>query len=188
MASIATNEIKPGAKLIIDGDPYNVINNEGVKPGKGQAFNRIKMKNIKTGRVIEKTFKSGESLERADIQEIEVTFLYSDGDYWFFMDQAYEQHSASGSAIEDAQKWLKEESECMLVLWNGTVISVTPENFVELEVIECEPAVKGDTVSGALKTATVETQAEVKVPLFIEKGDFLKIDTRTGEYVSRVKN
>lgn len=187
MASISTNDIKSGSKLLIDGDPYNVINNEAVKPGKGQAFNRIKMRNLKTSRVVEKTFKSGESFELADILEKSVSFLYEDGQLWHFMDEQYEQVEASSTAVGETAKWLKEEDQCMILLWNESPISVTAENFVELKVKECEPGVKGDTVSGAMKMAQVETGASIKVPLFINKGDVLKIDTRTGEYVSRVK-
>ena len=187
MASISTGDIKSGSKLLIDGDPYNVINNEAVKPGKGQAFNRIKMRNIKTGRVVEKTFKSGETIELADILEKAVSFLYEDGQHWHFMDDQYEQVEADSAVVGETAKWLKEEDKCMILLWNESPISVTAENFVELEVTECEPGVKGDTVSGAMKIATVETGAQIKVPLFIDRGDVLKIDTRTGEYVSRVK-
>ncbi len=188
MASVLSNDVKSGAKLLIDGDPFHVINNEGVKPGKGQAFNRIKIRNLKTNRVVEKTFKSGESIELADVEEKGVSFLYDDGETWHFMDSNYEQVEAPKESVADTAFWLKEEAECTLLLWNGRVISVTPENFVELEVTECEPGVKGDTVSGAMKIAKVQTGAEVKVPLFINQEDIIKIDTRTGEYVSRVKS
>ncbi|MBM4211505.1 MAG: elongation factor P [Gammaproteobacteria bacterium] len=188
MASISTGDIKSGSKLLIDGDPYNVINNEAVKPGKGQAFNRIKIRNLKTGRVVEKTFKSGETVEVANIEEKSVSFLYADGQYWHFMDEAFEQVSANEVVVGETAKWLKEETRCMMLLWNEAPIALTAENFVELEVTECEPGIKGDTVSGAMKVATVETGAQIRVPLFIERGNKLKIDTRTGEYVSRVKS
>ena len=188
MASISSNDVKSGTKLLIDKDPYHVISVEGVKPGKGQAFNRIKIRNLKTNRVVDKTFKSGDSIELADVQELDVSFLYDDGETWHFMDPNYEQIEASKEVVGENAKWLVEESTCTLLLWDGQPLFITPENFVELTVTECEPGVRGDTVSGAMKVAVVETGAEVKVPLFVDRGDKLKIDTRNGEYVSRVKD
>ena len=186
MGNYSTNEFKNGLKLIIDGDPCNIVENEVVKPGKGQAFNRVRLKNLKTGRVWEKTFKSGESVEAADVVDTDMEYLYSDGEFWYFMDpETFEQTPASSEAVADCQKWLKEQDKCVVTLWNGAPLVVTPPNFVELPVSETDPGLKGDTAQGGTKPATLSTGAVVKVPLFIEEGDILKIDTRSGEYVSR---
>ncbi len=186
MASYSTNEFKSGLKVMVDGDPCSIIENEFVKPGKGQAFNRVKIRNLKTGRVLEKTYRSGESLEAADVMEVDLQYLYTDGEFWHFMDQkTFEQQAADANAVGDAAKWLKEEDVCTVTLYNGTPLSVTPPNFVELEVTETDPGLKGDTAQGGTKPATMSTGAVVRVPLFVNVGDVLKIDTRTGEYVSR---
>jgi elongation factor P len=188
MATYSTNEFKSGLKLMIDGDPFSVLENEFVKPGKGQAFNRVKLRNLKTGRVLERTYKSGESVEGADVIELDLQYLYNDGDMWHFMDTGtYEQYAADATAVIDAAQWLKGEETCTVTLWNGSPLSVLPPNFVNLAITETDPGVRGDTASGGSKPATLETGAVVKVPLFIETGEVLKIDTRTGEYVSRVK-
>ncbi len=188
MATYSTNEFRGGLKIMIDGDPCSIIENEFVKPGKGQAFNRVKIRNLKTGRVIERTFKSGESVEGADVLDIELQYLYSDGEFWHFMDQgSYEQHAADATAVGDAAKWLKEQDVCEVTLWNGTPLAVTPPNFVMLKVTDTDPGVRGDTSGGGGKPATLETGAVVRVPLFIDIGETLKIDTRTGEYVARAK-
>ena len=189
MASYSTNEFKGGLKVMIDGDPCSVMENEFVKPGKGQAFNRVKLRNLKTGRVIERTFKSGDSVEGADVMEMELQYLYSDGEVWNFMDeQSFEQYTADGNVVGDAANWLKEQDNATVTLWNDVPISVQPPNFVVLEVTETEPGVRGDTASGANKPATVETGATVRVPLFVEQGELIKVDTRKGEYVSRAKD
>lgn len=186
MATYSTNEFKTGLKIMLDGDPCNITENILVKPGKGQAFNRIKAKNLKTGRTLEKTFKTTESVEAADVEECNVEFLYSDGEFWHFMEpDSFEQHAADATAVGDSANWLKGQEACIMTLWNGAPLSITPPNFVELAVSETEPGLKGDTAQGATKPATLETGAEVKVPLFVDQGDILKIDTRTGEYVSR---
>jgi elongation factor P len=188
MASYSTNEFRGGLKIMLDGDPCAIIENEFVKPGKGQAFNRVKIRNLKTGRVIERTFKSGESVEAADVMDTELQYLYSDGEFWHFMDpDSYEQLAADANAVGDAAKWLKEQDLCEITLWNGAPLVVTPPNFVILTVTETDPGVRGDTSGGGGKPATLETGAVVRVPLFIEIGDALKIDTRTGEYVSRAR-
>jgi len=188
MASYTTNEFRSGLKVMLDDDPCAIIENEFVKPGKGQAFNRVKLRNLKTGRVVERTFKSGESLEAADVVEATLQYLYNDGSEWHFMnEESYEQYSASRDTVGDAANWLKEQDVCLVTLWNGVPILVVPPNFVNLAVTSTDPGVRGDTASGATKPATVETGATIKVPLFIEEGELLKIDTRTGEYVSRVK-
>jgi elongation factor P len=188
MASYNTSEFKSGLKIMLDGEPYNIVENEFVKPGKGQAFNRVKVKNLKNGRVVEKTFKSGEKVEAADVMDTEMQYLYNDGEYFHFMDEAsYEQVQADAVAVGDNSQWLKEQDVCNVILWNGQPISIEPPNFVVLAVSETDPGLKGDTAQGGVKPATLETGAVVRVPLFIEIGDILKIDTRTGEYVSRAK-
>ncbi len=188
MPNINTNEFRAGLKLMIDGDPCSIIENEFVKPGKGQAFVRAKFRNLRSGRVIERTFKSGESVEAADVLEVSLQFIYSDGDMFHFMDEAtFEQHAATADAVAGAARWLKEQDACTITLWNGTPIAVSPPNFVTLRITETEPGVRGDTASGATKPATVETGTVIKVPLFIEPGELVKIDTRTGEYVSRAR-
>ncbi|MEE3003782.1 MAG: elongation factor P [Pseudomonadota bacterium] len=187
MASYSTNEFRSGLKLILDGDPCNIIENEIVKPGKGQAFNRVKLRNLITGRVLEKTFKSGESVTAADVMETDMVYLYTDGSEFHFMNQTtFEQISMNIDLVSDAKKWIKEQDICVVTLWNDNPISIMPPNFVTLKVVECEPGIKGDTVTGGSKNATLETGTEIKVPLFVETGDILKIDTRTGEYMSRV--
>ena len=189
MASYSTNEFKGGLKIMLDGDPYAIVENEFVKPGKGQAFNRVKVRNLKTGRVIERTFKSGDSVEGADVLDVEMQYLYTDGEFWYFMDnQSFEQVSADAAAVGDNAKWLKEQDVCQLTLWNGTPISVSPPNFVELQISETDPGVRGDTSGGGGKPATLETGAVVRVPLFVQPGEVVRVDTRTGEYVSRVKD
>ena len=186
MATYSTSEFKNGLKLMQDGDPCSIIENILVKPGKGQAFNRVKMRNLKTGRVLEKTFKSTESVEAADVEERDVEYLYSDGEFWHFMEPAnFEQHQANEVAVGDAAKWIKGQEACVMTLWDGAALSIQVPNFVELVVAQTDPGLKGDTAQGGTKPATLETGTEVKVPLFIEEGNVLKIDTRTGEYVSR---
>ncbi|MGC3872592.1 elongation factor P [Halomonas sp. GXIMD04776] len=187
MANYSTNEFKAGLKVMLDGDPCNIVENEFVKPGKGQAFNRVKLRNLNTGRVWERTFKSGESLEGADVLDLEMEYLYTDGDMWYFMrtDGSFEQYPVAKKALGDTEKWLKEQVAYTVTLWNDNVISVTPPNFIELEVTETDPGLKGDTAQGGSKPATLSSGAVVKVPLFINQGEVLKVDTRSGEYVSR---
>ena len=178
MATYSTNEFKNGLKLIIDGDPCSIVENEVVKPGKGQAFNRVRLKNLKTGRTWEKTFKSGESVEAADVIDTDMEYLYCDGEFWYFMDPiSYEQIPASLEAVADAKLFLKEQDCCVVTLWNGAPLTVSPPNFVELEVVETDPGLKGDTAQGGTKPATLSTGAVVRVPLFIDQGEVLKIDT-----------
>jgi elongation factor P len=187
MATYSTNEFKSGLKVLLEGDPCSILENEFVKPGKGQAFNRVRFRNLKTGRVWERTFKSGESLEGADVLECDMEYLYNDGEFWHFMktDGSFEQFAATEATVGDAKSWLKEQDVCQVTLWNDDPISVTAPNFVELEVVETDPGIKGDTAQGGTKPATLSTGAVIKVPLFINVGDVLKIDTRTGDYVSR---
>ena len=190
MARYSTNEFRSGLKVLLEGDPCNIVENEFVKPGKGQAFNRVKFRNLISGRIWERTFKSGESIEAADVLETDMQYLYTDGEFWHFMktDGSFEQIEASEQTIGDARDWLKEEDVCAVTLWNDNPISVQPSNFVELEVAETDPGLKGDTATGGTKPATLSTGAVIKVPLFISVGDVLRIDTRSGEYQNRVKS
>jgi elongation factor P len=189
MATYSTNEFKSGLKIILDGDPYNIVENEFVKPGKGQAFNRVRVRNLKTGRVIEKTFKSGDSVEAADVFEKDVQYLYSDGEFWHFMDpETFEQIAADANIIGDNKIWLKEEDMCQVTLWNGAPIIIMPPNFVELKVVETDPGLKGDTSGSGGKPATLETGAVVRVPLFVQEGEVIRVDSRKGEYIGRVKD
>ena len=187
MASFSTNEFKSGLKVLIDSDPCTIVENEFVKPGKGQAFNRVKIKNLKTGRVVEKTFKSGDSVEAADVIDLDMEYLYADGEFYHFMmsDGSFEQHAADAKAVGDVSKWLKEQETYVITLFNGAPLAVTPPNHIELEVVETDPGLKGDTAQGGSKPATLSTGAVVNVPLFIEIGEVLRVDTRTGDYVSR---
>ena len=187
MASFSTNEFKSGLKILIDGDPCTIVENEFVKPGKGQAFSRVKIKNLKTGRVVEKTFKSGDSVEAADVIDLDMEFLYADGEFYHFMmtDGSFEQYGADSKAVGDTVKWLKEQEVYIITLFNGAPLAVTPPNHIELEVTQTDPGLKGDTAQGGSKPATLSTSAVVNVPLFIEEGEILRVDTRTGDYVSR---
>ena len=188
MATYSTNEFRSGLRIIIDGDPCIIVENEFVKPGKGQAFNRVRIKNLKTGRTVEKTFKSGESVEAADVVDTEMQYLYNDGEFWHFMaPDTFEQYAADENAVSEAKVWLSEQDNCQVTLWNNAPLIVLPPNFVELEITETDPGVKGDTASGGVKPATLSTGAVVRVPLFVEQGETIKVDTRSGEYVSRVK-
>lgn len=188
MATYSTNEFKSGLKILLDGDPYAIVENEFVKPGKGQAFNRVKIRNLKTGRVVERTFKSGDTVEAADVVDVEMQYLYSDGEFWYFMHpETFEQVSAAANTVGDIDKWLKPQDRCQLTLWNSQPLSVSPPNFVTLTITETDPGVRGDTSSGGGKPATLETGAVVRVPLFVQTGEAIKVDTRTGEYVSRAK-
>ena len=187
MANYSTNEFKSGLKVMLDNDPCAIVDNELVKPGKGQAFNRVKLRNLKTGRVWERTFKSGESIEAADVMEVDMEYLYTDGEMWHFMrtDGSFEQYAVDGKALGDTVKWLKEQVVYTSTLWNDNAIAVTAPNFIELEVVETDPGLKGDTANGGSKPATLSSGAVVRVPLFINQGEVLKVDTRSAEYVSR---
>lgn len=189
MATYSTSEFKSGLRIMLDGDPYVIVENEFVKPGKGQAFSRVKVRNLKTNRVVERTFRSGDSVEAADVVEVAMQYLYTDGDFWYFMDQTtFEQIGADVNAVGDNAKWLKEQDICQLTLWNGTPLTVTPPNFVTMTITETDPGVKGDTSGGGTKPATLETGAVVRVPLFVQTDEVIKVDTRTGSYVSRAKD
>ena len=188
MANYSTSEFKNGLKVMIDGAPCVILEYDFVNPGKGQAFTRIKIRNLKTNRVVERTYKSGESLPSADVVEKEMQYLYNDGEYWHFMEvDTFEQHATSASLVADVKQWLKEQDMCTVILWDNEPLQVTPANFVNLTVTETDPGLKGDTSGGGAKPATLETGAVVRVPLFVQTNELIKVDTRTGEYVSRVK-
>lgn len=187
MAHYSTAQFKNGLKLMLDGNPCSIVNNEIVKPGKGQAFNRVKFKDLITGKMLEKTFKSGESLEGADVMELDMQYLYNDGEVANFMDpESFNQYEINLDSIKDVLGYLVEQDNCTVILWNDNPISVTPPNHVILEVADTDPGLKGDTAGTSGKPATMTTGVLVQqVPLFVNIGDKLKIDTRTGEYVSR---
>lgn len=189
MATYSTSQFKGGLKVMLDNDPCSIIENQFVKPGKGQGFSRVKLRNLLTGRVLEKTFKSNETLEAADVHETGMQYLYSDGEAWHFMvPETFEQHPINAAAMGDAVKWIKEEDFCDVTLWNGQAIIVAPPNFVNLKVTDTDPGLKGDTSSGGSKAATLETGAVIRVPLFISIDEVIRVDTRIGEYVSRAKD
>jgi len=188
MATVSTNEFKNGLKVMIDNAPCSMVDVNFVKPGKGQAFCRVKYRNLISGRVVERTWKSGESVERAEVMETELEYLYNDGDTWYFMNtETFEQIEANASAVGDTAKWMKAQEKYMVTLWDDSPIAIEAPNFIELPVIETDPGVRGDTSGGGGKPATLEGGAVVRVPLFINEGDILKIDTRTSEYASRAK-
>lgn len=189
MAFYPTNEFRSGLKVLLEGDPCVIVENEFIKPGKGQAFNRVKLRNLITGRVWARTFKSGENIEAADVVETNLQFLYKDGSLWHFMNNdTYDQVAVSSEVIGDQSIWLKEQDACAVIFWNDNPIAVAPPKFVELTVAETDPGLRGDTAQGGSKPATMKTGAVVKVPLFVNVGDVLRIDTRTGEYQGRASN
>ncbi len=188
MASYGMNDVKNGMKIIVDGYPCSIVDTEYIKPGKGQAFTRVKYRNLKTGRVVELTMKSTDSLEAADVVDTDMEFLYSDGEFWHFMHpETHEQLAADKTAMADAAQWLKGNEECIVTLWNGAPLMVAPPTFVELVITETDPGVKGDTAGSGGKPAKLETGATVRVPLFVQQGEKIKVDTRSGEYQGRVK-
>ena len=184
---ISAGDFKNGITLEIDGNVMQILEFQHVKPGKGAAFVRTKLKNIINGGVVEKTFRPTEKFPQARIDRVEMQYLYSDGDLFHFMNmESYEQIALNDEVIGGALKFVKENETVKVCSYNGNVFTVEPPLFVELEVTDTEPGFKGDTAQGATKPATVETGAIVYVPLFVETGDKLKIDTRTGDYLSRV--
>ena len=188
MASYSTNEFKSGVKILLEGIPYSIVENEMVKPGKGQAFNRVKVRNLKNGKVTERTFKSGDTAEAADVVETEMQYLYTDGEFWTFMNpESFEQYMAGKEALGDGAMWLKDGMNCTVMLWNGESLNVTPPAHVELKIVQTDPGLRGDTATGGGKPAKLETGATVRVPLFIDEGEYIRVDTRTGEYIARAK-
>ena len=188
MVAYSSADFKNGLKVLIDGEPFSIVESGFHKPGKGQAFNKLKLKNLKNGRILEKTVKIGVSLEAADVNIREMQYLYNDGQNWHFMDiETYDQLAISEGTIEGIKKWLTEEANCNVTLWNGQAISVEPPNNIEVKVTKTEPGLRGDTAQGGVKPAEIATGATIKVPLFIDEGEVIRVDTRTGEYLSRVK-
>ena len=188
MAIFSTNEFKAGLKIMLDGEPCNILENEYVKPGKGQAFNRTKIRKLISGKTLEKTWRSGETVEGADVMDTELSYLYNDGEFWYFMNnETFEQIPADKKAVSDSVKWLVENDICTLTLFNGSPIVVTPPNFVEIEIVETDPGLKGDTAGTGGKPATLATGAVVRVPLFVQRGEVVRVDTRSGEYASRAQ-
>ncbi len=188
MANLGMNDVKNGMKILVNNEPAVITETDYVKPGKGQAFTRVRFRLIRSGRVQEVTMKSTDYVEAADVVDTDMNYMYSDGEYWHFMDpESFEQVQADLAGMGGAEKWLKGEEACIVTLFNGTPISVQPPNFVELKITETDPGVRGDTSGGGGKPATLETGAVVRVPLFVGQDEVIKVDTRSGEYVSRVK-
>lgn len=188
MAQISTGDVRGGAKVEVEGEPYTVVSNEFVKPGKGQPFNRIRLKHLRTERVVERTFKSGEKLDLADVEESKMRMLYKESDSVVFMDDnTFDQISISLSTLGDKVQWLMEEVLYDVTFYKGEPIDVAPPIFMEMTITETSPGARGDTASGrVLKPAITETGAKIQIPIFVEEGEKIKVDTRTGEYVSRV--
>ena len=184
---VSAGDFRNGITIELEGNIYQIIEFQHVKPGKGAAFVRTKLKNIKSGGIVEKTFRPTEKCPQARIDRADMQYLYSDGDLFHFMDTTtYEQIALDADTIGDALKFVKENEMVKTCSYKGSVYDVEPPLFVELEITETEPGFKGDTAQGATKPAIVETGASVNVPLFVEQGDVIKIDTRTGEYLSRI--
>jgi elongation factor P len=188
MAQVSTNEFRAGMKIEIEGQPYTIVSNEFVKPGKGQAFNRVRIKHLLTARVIERTLKSGEKVDVADVVESNMRLLYKEGDSAVFMDEiSFEQTTIPLKNIGDTAQWLVEDLLYSIVFYKSAPVTVEPPTFMEMKIIETAPGDRGNTASGrVLKPATTQSGAKIQVPIFIEEGEIVKIDTRTGEYVSRV--
>ena len=185
---ISAGDFRNGITLEIDGQVVQILEFQHVKPGKGAAFVRTKLKNVINGGVVERTFRPTEKFPAARIDRVDMQYLYEDGDLYYFMDtETYDQVALNSETVGDALKFVKENEMCKICSHNGSVFSVEPPLFVELEITETEPGFKGDTATGASKPATVETGATVAVPLFVNQGDKIKIDTRTGEYLERCK-
>ena len=184
-----TSDIRKGLKMMVDGDqnPYLVVDFQFVKPGKGQAFTRVKLKNLANGAVLERTYKSGEKIEQADVEERKLQYIYPEGEDFMFMDpDTGEQISVAGDKIGDDSQWLVDQAMLEVTLFKGVPIGINLPSHVVLQVMSSEPGIKGDTASGATKPATLSTGAVVNVPLFINEGEWIKIDTREGSYLERV--
>lgn len=188
MEQVSTSEFKPGIKVEVEGQPFVIVSNEFVKPGKGQAFNRVRLKNILTGRTIDRTFKSGDKAPLADVQELSMRMLYNDQEHAVFMDEnTFEQVSILHEHLGDTEQWLMEDHVYEILFYKGQAVAVEPPTFLDMKITETEPGAKGDTASGrVLKPAITESGAKVQIPIFVDQGEMVRIDTRTGEYVSRV--
>ena len=185
--ALDTSRFKNGVKIELDGEPFVIIYFQHVKPGKGGAFVRTKVKNLKSGRVLDRRFRAGEKVEEADVEERKMQFLYQDGDQLVFMDNdSYEQTPFGVEQVGDARKYLQENGNVDVIFWRGQPINIELPAFIEARIARCDPGLKGDTAQGATKPATLETGAVVQVPLFIKEGQTVRVDTRTGEYVERV--
>lgn len=184
---ISAGEFRNGVTFELDGNVFQIVEFQHVKPGKGAAFVRTKLKNVITGGVVEKTFRPTEKMPKAHIERKDYEYLYSDGDLYYFMDQeSYEQMPLNSDQLGDSLKFVKENMVVKVLSYKGSVFGVEPPTFVELEVTDTEPGFKGDTSTGATKPATLETGATIMVPLFVDQGDVIRVDTRTGEYMERV--
>lgn len=183
------NQLRQGVRVEIDDLPWIIVDAQFIKPGKGQAFTKIKIKNLIDGRVIERTFKSSESVIKADVVDKEMQYLYNDGELMHFMDpESFEQSALDAKQVGETRFWLKEQATYLVTLWKNRAIAVLSPPFVNLTITQCDPGIKGDTVSGATKPAILETGAEVKVPLFVNEGERIRVDTRNGQYVERAKD
>jgi elongation factor P len=182
-----TSDIRKGLKMMVDGKPYAVVDFQFVKPGKGQAFTRVKVKSMVDGSVLERTYKSGEKIEKADVEERQMQFIYPEGENFVFMDAASgDQVTVQGDKMEDEAQWISDGMNVDVTLWNGQPIGISLPASVVLQITSSEPGVRGDTASGASKPATLSTGAVVQVPLFINEGEWIKVDTREGRYIERV--
>ncbi|MCC6641616.1 MAG: elongation factor P [Deltaproteobacteria bacterium] len=185
--SVDTSQFRNGLKIELDGEPYTIVFFQHVKPGKGGAFVRTKVKNLKNGKVLDRTFRSGEKVDEADVSERRMQYLYQDGDALVFMDnETFEQTPFSAEQVGDARKYLKENLDVEVLFWRSRPINIELPAFIEALITRCDPGLKGDTASGATKPATLETGAVVQVPLFVKEGERIRVDTRTGVYVERV--
>ncbi|MBS3808904.1 MAG: elongation factor P [Desulfobacterales bacterium] len=183
-----SGDLKKGLKVEIDGEPYEIVDFEFVKPGKGQALYKCKLKNMITGAQFDKTYRSGEKINKADLEEQQMEYLYTDGDHYHFMNTTtYEQESMSARQLGESVKYLKENTVCNVLLFQGKPIGLSLPNFIEMKVVRADPWVKGDTASGSYKPVELETGLTIQVPPFIEEGQKIRIDTRTGQYVERIK-
>ncbi len=189
MSQVSTGEMKQGMKVEVEGQPYTIVSNEFVKPGKGQAFNRVRLKHLMTARVLERTFKSGEKVETADVVEASMRMLYKETDGVVFMDdKTFEQVKIPDENIGDTAQWLLEDQLYEVIFYKSAAVAVQPPTFMELRITQTDPGARGDTASGrVLKAALVETGAKVQIPIFVEQDEVIRVDTRTGEYVSRVQ-
>lgn len=183
-----TSDIRKGLKITMDGYPWEVVDFQFVKPGKGTAFTRVRLKNLQTGQALDRTFKTGEKLEECNLEEHEAQYMYSDGESYYFMNQeSFEQIALTADVLADSLKFLQENMEVKILVYEGVAINVSLPTFLEAEIVYTEPGMKGDTATGGSKPAKISTGADIQVPLFINQGDFVKVDTRDGSYVERVK-
>jgi elongation factor P len=185
--AVDTSEFRNGLRLEIDGDPFEITFFQHVKPGKGGAFVRTKLRNLRTGRVVDQTFRAGERLDEADVDDRRMQYLYQDGDSLVFMDtQSFDQIPFSADQVGDARRFLKENVEVDVLFWKDRPLQIELPNFIEAAIVRCDPGLKGDTASGATKPATLETGAVLQVPLFVKEGDRIRVETRTGQNIERV--